>query len=688
MSIKSKLIFVLAVVVLLLLLTAGFVWWNVARVARQMDTIGSGIDYLHDAGGIRVNSYRQMHALLRYFSYGEEGALQEFYSLHDDINALLVNLNTTAVRMAPEQAPGPGAKRPDQARIRSIEANYRDIVATVRRAVELKKAGRPAAARGLVFGQIEKDMDDTFFTEIDGTILEKSEELMSAYDEILMRMGALPWTGKADIRRIQGTRYSIRYYLVVDRLSQTLHRELNEIIQYVVAGHALDRQEYNEANADVEQALQECTKIIQTQKQLGMEGEENQLAEVDDLRRGYRQMSGIMERANRLKQSGRDRAAFILAENELKAVADDTVLPKLERILVNSRAEIMLDHRILLRSIYLSGFVSLAVITLTAVVLLLLVQRLIRRMMLAINALASGAEIIGSGNLDHRIDVDSKDELGELAVSFNRMTGALKDTNDDLRSFIYSLSHDLRSPLVNIRGFSEELMEGIRELGPMLERYLEGFPPDERKQYRDVLKKDIPDALTYIGSSVKRMDELINAVLALSRIGHRELKLEFINMDDLVRTTLDTFAHRIMQDRVTVTADRLPDVIADRLVMEQCVMNLLDNALKYLDPSRPGTVLLSGEEAGGETIFRVRDNGRGIAEDDLPKIFGLFRRVGTQDVPGDGLGLAYVKALIRRQGGRIWCESEPGAGTTFSFTVLQLGDHRRAMNEQTRGDLP
>ena len=688
MSIKNKLIFVLGVVVLLLFLMAGFVWWNVARVARQIEIVGPGIDYLHSAGGIRVDLYRQMHALLHYFTYGEEKALQEFYGLNEDVNILLSKLNAAASSAHPEQPSGPGAERSARARVRSIESNYRDILATVRRAVELKKAGKTTAARELVFGRLQDDIDITFFSEIDKTILDKNEELMSAYDDILSRMGALPWTGKADIDRIRGTRYSIQYYLAVDRLSQALHRELNEIVQYIVSGLVIDRRKYDEANADVERALQDCSRIIQAQEKLGMEGEESQLKEVDDLHREYRKMSAIMERANELKRSGRGRESFLLTENELKEIADGTVLPKLDRLLVNSRAEIMLDHRILLRSIYFSGFVSIVVITLIAAVLLLVVQRLIRHMMHAVQALASGAETIGSGNLDHRIAVDANDELGELAVSFNRMAAALKDTNDDLRSFIYSLSHDLRSPLVNIKGFSEELLQGIRELGPILEKYLEGFAPDERQKYRDVLQKDIPDSLTYIGSSVKRMDELINAVLALSRIGHRELKLEFINMDDLVRTTLDTFAHRIIHDKVAVTVGRLPDVVADRMIMEQSVMNLLDNALKYLDPSRPGTVHLSGEEAGEETIFRVRDNGRGIAEDDMHKIFGLFRRVGTQDVPGEGLGLVYVKALIRRQGGRIWCESVLGTGSTFSFTVLQGGAYHNPMNEQTRGDVP
>jgi signal transduction histidine kinase len=102
--------------------------------------------------------------------------------------------------------------------------------------------------------------------------------------------------------------------------------------------------------------------------------------------------------------------------------------------------------------------------------------------------------------------------------------------------------------------------------------------------------------------------------------------------------------------------------------MLEIVDNILDNAVKYLSPDRPGLIEISGQRNGREALFLFCDNGRGIAKDDLAKIFGLFRRVGEQDTPGKGMGLAYVKALVRRQGGRTWCESE-GAGTTFSVSI-------------------
>jgi signal transduction histidine kinase len=165
------------------------------------------------------------------------------------------------------------------------------------------------------------------------------------------------------------------------------------------------------------------------------------------------------------------------------------------------------------------------------------------------------------------------------------------------------------------------------------------------------------------------MDDLINALLKLSRLGRRELRLEPVDMNALVQATLKTLAHQIEERQVKVSVGPLPEVVADRTSMKQIMGNLLNNAVIYLAPGRPGEMEITGERDHDGTTFCVRDNGRGIVEEDMPKVFAPFRRAGRQDVPGEGMGLAYVQVLVRRHGGRIWCESQPGKGSTFYFTI-------------------
>jgi signal transduction histidine kinase len=110
--------------------------------------------------------------------------------------------------------------------------------------------------------------------------------------------------------------------------------------------------------------------------------------------------------------------------------------------------------------------------------------------------------------------------------------------------------------------------------------------------------------------------------------------------------------------------------------MEQIMGNILGNAVKYLDSSRPGQIEVTAKADNGETVFSIRDTGRGIAQEDMGKVFAPFRRAGKQDTPGEGMGLAYVQTLVRRHGGRIWCESELGKGTTFTFSIAAPSEHR------------
>ena len=245
----------------------------------------------------------------------------------------------------------------------------------------------------------------------------------------------------------------------------------------------------------------------------------------------------------------------------------------------------------------------------------------------------------------------------------------LKQSNEDVLSFAYIVSHDLRAPLVSIKGFVGELQYALKEIESDFTQCLPHLEEKARARLSAIIQKDVPVSMNFISSSVTRMDGLINNILKLSRAGHRELKPELIDMKTLTDSILSSLAHQIERSKTSVIVEGLPVITADKIAMEQIMGNLLDNALKYLEQGRDGKITITAEQGAQETTFHVRDNGRGVAGDDLNKIFEIFRRAGKQDVAGEGMGLAYVKALVKRHDGRIWCESEPGAGTTFSFTI-------------------
>jgi signal transduction histidine kinase len=165
------------------------------------------------------------------------------------------------------------------------------------------------------------------------------------------------------------------------------------------------------------------------------------------------------------------------------------------------------------------------------------------------------------------------------------------------------------------------------------------------------------------------MDSLIGAILRISREGRRAFKLERINTTELVQQLADSIRYQTDAGGSAIEVKPLPEIVSDRLAIQQIFGNLLDNAIKYLDPNRPGRISVSASEGDGRFFFLVRDNGRGIAEKDLGRVFELFRRAGTQDKPGEGIGLAHVRTLVRALGGRIEVTSRLGVGTTFTVIL-------------------
>jgi signal transduction histidine kinase len=256
-------------------------------------------------------------------------------------------------------------------------------------------------------------------------------------------------------------------------------------------------------------------------------------------------------------------------------------------------------------------------------------------------------------------------------------TADLREANNEIQRFAYIVSHDLRSPLVNIMGFTSELEELggdiFRRIGSLTHVPADGPPlpdgeialegPDKQ------LSEDFSEALGFIKSSIAKMDRLISAILNLTREGRREFQPEKIDTAELIEAIVSTLAHQAAEAQAEIHVAPLPDLVSDRLALEQIFSNLIDNAIKYLKPGVPGEIRIRGRTKLGYAIFEISDNGRGIDAKDHQRIFDLFRRAGTQDKPGQGIGLAHVRALVRRLGGTMSVSSELNTGSTFTITL-------------------
>lgn len=269
-----------------------------------------------------------------------------------------------------------------------------------------------------------------------------------------------------------------------------------------------------------------------------------------------------------------------------------------------------------------------------------------------------------------------------LESTVDERTADLREANDEIQRFAYIVSHDLRSPLVNIMGFTSELEELRNDIFRRIARLgraaalAPSIPEDATDSAEPALEgpdqqlsSDFSEALGFIKSSIAKMDRLISAILNLTREGRREFRPERIDMRALIENIGSTVAHQAAEADAQIRIAPLPDVVGDRLALEQIFSNLLDNALKYLKPGVPGDIEIRGRTKLGFAVFDVVDNGRGIDARDHQRIFDLFRRAGTQDKPGQGIGLAHVRALVRRLGGTMSVASELDRGSTFTVTL-------------------
>ncbi|MGP3697269.1 sensor histidine kinase [Rhodobacter sp. NSM] len=280
-----------------------------------------------------------------------------------------------------------------------------------------------------------------------------------------------------------------------------------------------------------------------------------------------------------------------------------------------------------------------------------------------------------------KADEDMRRLNASLEERVQQRTVDLIAANQEVQRFAYIVTHDLRAPLVNIMGFTSELETALKPLQAYV--LADGAPVSESDIHdaRTAAAEDLPEALEFIRSSTRKMDGLINAILKISRDGRRELRPAPLDLEALVRQSLDTVQHQIVEAGGEAQMSvEVPKIVSDRLVLEQALGNLLDNAVKYAKPGRPLRLYVRVRPEGPRlVVIEVEDNGRGIRADDHDRVFDLFRRSGAQDKPGEGIGLAHVRTLMRNIGGEITLRSVEGQGATFILHVPT--DLRRVLDE-------
>jgi|GEM_PF-716894 len=267
--------------------------------------------------------------------------------------------------------------------------------------------------------------------------------------------------------------------------------------------------------------------------------------------------------------------------------------------------------------------------------------------------------------------------VAERTAELKKANRELTQRNQENELFVYSVSHDLRSPLVNLQGFSEELRRSCDQVHEAVSD--PRVPDDIRKQIVSTLSGDVEEAITYIQRAVKNLSDILMSLLKLSRASRAECNPEAIDMSQLVASVIRSQEAEIRRKGGTVVNKVESFAWADRTAIQQVFAQVLDNGLKYSHPNKAPYIEIgeiphpsdddSQVEETRSITYYVRDNGVGIPAEHQPKVFQAFQRLYPQATTGEGIGLALARRLLERNGGRMWLESEAGSGSTFYISL-------------------
>ncbi len=664
MKLKEKLFGLAILVGLLLAMVVAFLLWHSFRVQESVHRFVPATEYLCNIAETRSDITRQMKEVMDFLAQNEERDWDEYLQSGTRAERAMLRWRKAIEEQIALDVPG---EDEDLERFEIIERKYRRWQQEMKDVYQLHQDKQHQRAQEKFAQDVNKLLLDSIFVELDEALEDGQEEVQDAYHELLLSLSILPWVAKEGTLKLNQTQATIDYLVAVSRLSTKLNRQATALMNFLLSGEdgVLSLLTLNQA--EIQLTLVELSKAHE--KRLHFGSNIKDLDFVISIDRHYQQAMILSEQLINLKQQSDSLAILAPKAQLLENIYQTELFPGLTKALEDGSAEIInLTSSTQRQGILLVVVISFAVMVIS--------MRWIRTMVTSLHQIKNGMEIIGQGNLSHRINLNAADELGELADSFDHMvakvqksrneieqmntsleqrvherTTQLETINHELEAFSYSVSHDLRGPLTKVNGLIQLLM----------------YDDD------DMSKEQIQKYQQEICAATLKMSQTIDDLLQLSRISSELISADYINLSEMVSQIARELQVSDSSRRVHwIIAPNLA-AFGDRNLLRLALDNLLGNAWKYTSQKAEAEIEFGQVNIEGSTLFFIRDNGAGFDMRDVGRIFLPFQRLHQNtEFSGSGIGLATVQRIIHRHGGTIRAEGGLNAGATFYFSLNKL----------------
>ena len=488
-------------------------------------------------------------------------------------------------------------------------------------------------------------------------------EVESAYHGLLLAVGRVPWGVQRNAEQLEEIHINMDFMIAGNRLNASFNDQLLKLVNYLLYGHEKSLQKFYRSQIISEETLVFWSEVAE-RKELAASGDHEQAHKlVKDIRGKYQMFLLQANEILALKKSGQVEASLskILEKN-------DHLITDFQRstaLAISEGADSLINR---VSTFTASGIIILVMFFSAGSLLSLLV---VKDMLASLKTLNSGMDIIQSGDLSHRMTLKKSDIVGKLALTFNSMmdslcssqeslkqltleleqrvddrTAQLAATNKDLEAFNAMVSHDLRSPLTAVSGFSQLLLLA----------------------HSDNSLEETQELLEKLVTSSDSMSRMVSSLEALAKAGHKPLKREPVDLRVISEKVLQDLSAAEPHREFEFTIASIPKANGDRDLIEIVLTNLLGNAWKYSSKMDTIMIELGVIDKADQLFWYVRDNGAGFDMSRKDLLFKAFGRLhDNKSFQGTGIGLTTVQRIIQRHGGEILVEAVEGQGATFSF---------------------